>query len=427
MIYDRRQGPPAFYDQGRIFIAYQAEAFQSADGGMWAYPLITAFDLESKSFEPPVVFGPPSDNHHHGPVLWPDDNGRIQVLVGCHKTPGLHLVSRRPGDIGSSIEDWTYGRWVAPSLSYPSLFRLPGNRALVYYRTHGHPSSWTYRITRNNGITWAAPETDVTNLDAAGALDWSSYHSVQPSPDGRFLHVAFSAYDDNKARDRERFYNPRYRRYFLNGGEKYNLYTLRIDLESGTVTNGADQPLATPVHRDQADRLCRVWDTDWRYTNIPPAIAFDARGQPVFLHVLSDDDSFDAFTYYFVAQRDGQWSQTAIAPSNHSWNGAHLESRPDGSWRALLVGGGPELDPDQRMDKHGGGRVEEWISRDDGHTWERLRDLTPDSGQFPDWRFNNIRPVTHPGGSPLPGWYVCYGWPPGGAPNGRAFLLHLPI
>jgi len=37
------------------------------------------------------------------------------------------------------------------------------------------------------------------------------------------------------------------------------------------------------------------------------------------------------------------------------------------------------------MDRYGGDRMEEWISKDNGNNWQRHRNLTPDPKEFPGW------------------------------------------
>ena len=76
------------------------------------------------------------------------------------------------------------------------------------------------------------------------------------------------------------------------------------------------------------------------------------------------------------------------------------------------------------MDKHGGGRIEEWISSDEGTTWAFDRDLTPDKTKYPGWKYNNVQAVTHPDGSIVEGMLLFYGWKDKNAPEAKAFLLH---
>ena len=95
----------------------------------------------------------------------------------------------------------------------------------------------------------------------------------------------------------------------------------------------------------------------------------------------------------------------------------------NGKLHAYLVVGDGYLKTDGYMDKHGGGRIEEWISSNKGKTWKKARDLTPGRTDYPGWRFNNIQPVRRPGGEIVDGMLLFYGWGDQNAPEARAFLL----
>ncbi len=423
MIYDRRAGPVAIEgSDGRVFIAYQGAAMPANPRRVWARSMVTTWDPDSRSFSAPFALGPYSTDHHDGPFIWPDDKGRLQILSGCHRSTGSHLVTLKPEDLGTSLEDWTHGDGFPFYISYPHFFILPENRTLLFYRTYGHTSSWTYRITDSNGILWDGPEHDLTDLDSQGRLDWSGYHTAKVSPDGQTLHVVFVDYDDNKAKDPDRFFNPRYQLPFDNGAQKYNLFHIQVDLNTGAVTNSRGDLLQTPIHIDQAMEECLIWDTELRFTGIPPDINFDREGNPTILHVLSGDTP-DLLDYYFLRWEDGTWVHSKIRSAGHSWNVGRIVQSPEGIWTAFLIVTEPGQLGDGIMDRHGGGRIEEWISSDGGATWEFERDRTPDPKKYPGWRFNNIRPVIRMDGSEAPGLAICYGWPDSTTPDARGFLM----
>ena len=161
--------------------------------------MLITYDPRSRSFSKPAKLGPRDSDHHFSPIIWADEDDYLHVLHGCHRTPGTHLVSVEPVETGGSTElEWREASQIAPALSYPTVYRIHGDREVIYYRTGGHTSSWTYRISADNGETWTGPESDVTDLDLKGHLDWSSYQTKRPSADGRHLHVVYTDYDDNK-------------------------------------------------------------------------------------------------------------------------------------------------------------------------------------------------------------------------------------
>jgi len=422
MLYDRRQRPQAVYLDGKVHIVFNAGGEIGAKPKAPTKPMAITYDPATRRFSEVVTLGPASRDHHYGPVIWADETGYLHVLFGCHRTPGTHLISKRPGSIGTGLDAWRQGAQIAPGISYPTIFRVSDNRELIYYRTEGHTSSWTYRITDDNGKTWTGPARDVTDMDIKGRFEWSSYHTVLPSEDRKFLHVAFMSYDDNKSNDPKRFYNPRYDRAVANEW-KYNLYYLRINLQTHEVTNFDGESMDTPIDIDQADAGCRIWDTKWRGAGVPPTIILDENGDPAFLHVLSEE-TLEEHRYYYVRRDGGKWKQTPITHSNHQWNSCHLARDDDGTLHAYLIVGDGYLDTGGYMDSYGGGNVEEWTSRDKGDTWTRLRDLTPDKSRYPGWKYNNIQPVTRPDGSIVDGMLLFYGWKDKESPQARAFLLH---
>ena len=198
--------------------------------------MIITYNPDNRKFSDIVTLGPAKSDHHYGPVIWTDEDDYLHVLYGCHKTPGTHLISKNPREIGTSLDDWTVGPEIAPSISYPTFYRIAGEKELIYYRTAGHISSWTYRISNDKGSTWALAEKDITDLDSKGRFEWSSYQSKLPGKDGRYLHVVFTAYDDNRQGDPVRYYNARYDKAVSNEW-KYNLYHLKVDLQTHEVTN----------------------------------------------------------------------------------------------------------------------------------------------------------------------------------------------
>jgi len=444
MLYDRRQRPQSVYLNGKVHIVFNAGGEPGAPARSPTKPMAITYDTATREFSDIVTLGPEDKDHHYGPVIWADTEDHLHVLYGCHSTPGTHLISREPGQIGSGNSDWATGPEVALKISYPTTYRVIDDQQLIYYRTAGHISSWTYRLSDDNGETWSGPEDDVIDLDSKGRFEWSSYQCKLPGDQGQYLHVVFMAYDDNRKHDPERYYNPRYNKAVSNEW-KYNLYYVKVDLQSGYVSNFEGDMLDTPIDLDQANSRCRIWDTEGRGAGVPPDIVIDANGDPAFLHVLSEE-STEIHNYYFVHRANGKWEKTIIAPSNHQWNSCHVNRDPEGVYHAYLVVGESYVDTEWvegkktgsnfekgrtnylktggYMDKHGGGNIEEWISYDNGDSWEKRKVILPDQKKYSGWKYNNIQPVNRPEGSTVEGMLMFYGWKDKDAPEAKAFLLH---
>jgi hypothetical protein len=423
MLYDCRQRPQSVLLNDRLYIVYNGDAKPSGNGKGKACPLLITYNPKDRSFSKPVRLGQKSStDHHYSPIIWADEDDFLHVLFGCHRTPGTHLISDHSMQKKTSNIIWKKMPQIAPKLSYPTVYRIHGNKEIIYYRTDGHTSSWTYRITGDNGKTWKGPIKDVTDLDSKRKLDWSSYQTKLPSKDGKHLHVVYTDYDDNKNSPKEeRFYNPRYDRLVSNEW-KYNLSYVKIDLQTQVVRNAAGDILKTPIDLDYSKANCQIWDTKWRGAGIPPVISLNEYDEPTFLHVLSEDN-IKSHRYYYVRREKGKWKQTPICNSNHQWNSSYLARDKKGVLHAYVITGEDYLEGGY-MDRHGGGRIEEWISQDKGNSWKKFRDLMADQKDYVGWRFNNIQPVLRPDGSIVEGMLLFYGWKDKDAPEARAFLLH---
>ena len=422
MLYDARQRPQSVYLKGRLYIVYNGDAKPTSNRKGSARPMLITYDPQSRSFSKPERLGPSRSDHHYSPIIWADKENHLHVLHGCHRTPGQHLISDQPVRNGSSKINWHEGPQIAPKLSYPTVFRISDDRDLIYYRTDGHTSSWTYRISDDNGETWHGPDHDVTDLDSKGRLDWSSYQTKLPSRDGKYLHVVYTDYDDNKnSPEPQRLFNPRYQSLASNEW-KYNLSYVKVDLSTREVSNINGQVLKTPIDIDYSKTHCEIWDTEWRGAGIPPAVALDENDHPAFLHVLSEN-SLSEHQYYYVRRVEGGWKQTPITHSNHQWNSCYLSKDADDTLHAYVVVGENYLEGGY-MDRHGGGRIEEWVSNDKGNHWTQRREVSPNSQQYAGWRFNNVQPVVRPDGSTVDGMLLYYGWNDKDAPQATAFLLH---
>ena len=421
MLYDARQRPQSVLLHGRLYIVYNADATPTKNNKGKAYPMLISYDPQTRRFTKPVRIGPKNSDHHFSPIIWADESDYLHVLHGCHRTPGTHLMSVEPVVAGASAVKWKEASQIAPKLSYPTVYRVYDEKEVIAYRTNGHTSSWTFRISEDNGKTWVGPEHDVINLDVTGRTDWSSYRTTLPSEDGRYLHMVYVDYDDYITElTPDRLYNPRYDRVVGNDW-KYNLSYVKIDLESHEVTNIDGKVLRTPIDIDYSKDHCLIWDTEGRGAGIPPVIALDAEGDPTFLHILSEGD-LKTHGYYYVRREGGKWLRTRIHSSNHNWNGGYLVHDANGVIHAYLITGKGYLEGGY-MDGRGGGSVEEWISKDKGRTWSKNRDLTPDRAQYPGWRFNHVQPVVRADGTRVAGMLLFYGWKDADTPTAKAFLL----
>jgi hypothetical protein len=402
MIYDVRMGPMAMERDGVITVAYQANPKGAA-----GHPHVIQYDIAKKSWSAPAQIGEaPHYDHHFGPVIWFDKDGRLHALYNCHIRPGMsrHIVATEPG----SIERWSEGPRIADSISYPHFVPIADGKLLLYYRVLGHLGYWAYRVSEDGGFTWSAART-VVDMDRDPEVEqdcWTgSYHSVAASPDGRSLHIAFINLDEIRR------LNPLYNRKFTscNTLNRYHLHYMKLDIATGELTTIDGEKMTAPVNRAQAER-CKVWDGGWRLTNMP-AIWVDSSGEPCFLLPISGKSPWEC-EFTFVRRNAGRWEMIPVAETNSTWSGCLLRGGREGRLVAYVVSGSEYGE----LYDYGGGDLVEWISTDDGSSWTRGRTLAPEPGLL----YNNPRMVDLSTGGFMDDAVLFFGWAGPGSLNQTA-------
>jgi hypothetical protein len=120
---------------------------------------------------------------------------------------------------------------------------------------------------------------------------------------------------------------------------------------------------------------------------------------------------------------DGEWQNTRITSSNHQWNSGYLKRDKKGHLHAYVIVGEGHLVKEGINYTHGGGRIEHWLSADEGNSWKLQRDITPDTADYPGWSFNNVQPVLRQDGTAVDDMLLFYGWLDEAKPDAVAFLL----
>ncbi len=413
MLYDNRIYPQAVESGGRIYLVWRG------DKGL---PWIRGYHLDSREFSEPRMLldgmgieidaGRFERDQHYSPVVWAESDGRLHVAFGFHRTPGYHLATSQPGDIGR----WERLPEISDSISYPQVHRIAGDRTLVYFRESGHLGFWTYRISGDAGRSWHQPELPVIDLDSPPhespmAAHAGSYQTTRVSADGRMLHIAFIWKVEEPVR------SDRYGSVLHDYTRRHNLHYVRADLESGKVFNALGKEVPRPVNFATAQRDCLVWDTEGGSASVGPSIALGGKGEPHFLLPVSGETPY-ASTFYFVRMSGSRWQRVPLAATGHPFNSTHLVRQPDGSFRAFLIAGDGEANEPSEMNRYGwGDRVEEWVSDTSGAGWRQQRNLAPQEGL----RYQSVKFVRGEDGEILDNLLLFYAWKGDG--KGQAFLI----
>ncbi len=413
MLYDNRIYPQAVQSGESVYLVWRG------DRGL---PWIRAYHLTTRELSEPRMLldgmGIEIDarrferDQHYSPVVWSEADGRLHVAFGFHRTPGYHLATKLPGDIGG----WERLPEISHSVSYPQVHRIADGKTLVYFRESGHLGFWTYRVSSDGGRIWGKPQAPVIDMDALPhisplAAHAGSYQTTRVSADGRTLHIAFIW------KVEEPIASERYGGVLHDYTRRHNLYYLRADLETGEVFNAHGKQLPRPVNFGTAQRDCLVWNTEGGSASVGPSIELGEGGEPYLLLPVSGETPY-ASKFYFVRLSGGQWVRTELATTGHPFNSTHLVGESDGSFRAYLIAGDGETHEETEMNRYGwGDRVEEWVSDTAGSNWRRNRDLSPIHGL----RYQSVKFVRGQSGEVLDGLLLFYSWK--GTGKGSAFLI----
>ncbi|MCB1123863.1 MAG: BNR-4 repeat-containing protein, partial [Verrucomicrobiae bacterium] len=347
MFYDNRMYPQAVAVEGKVFAVWRGDEGQ---------PWIIQYDLKTRSFSKPrnlmIGYEKEADlkhyarDHHLAPVIWSDSSGYLHVLHGCHRTKGMHLISRNP----ASLEAWERGPDISESISYPKVHRIYNDQILMYSRLSGHLGYWWYHISEDGGRTWQELPRPAINLsgeplDGKWASFSGSYNTTAISADGKRLHIAFIWKVEDPV------FNTRYKEILSDHTQRYNLYYLYIDLPSGRGYNIQGEEVELPVRKKTADEQLLVWDTDERPAVAGPSIALDAQDKPYFLLPVSDEDDILRSHFYFVSFESGNWRKVSIAPTPHPFNSGFLELDDKGTFHATMITGSGEEVVEKDMDE----------------------------------------------------------------------------
>ena len=402
MLYDNRQYPHAVTLGEKMHVVWRGE-----DG----MPFCAYYDLQARSFSEPALLTEGYEDeidarkyrqdHHFAPVIWSDQEGYLHTLFGCHRTTGIHLVSKKPGD----STQWRRGIDFSESISYPKIHRIYDDKTLVYTRYSGHLGFWQYHVSNDGGNTWQGGGRPVVNLgaepqDGLHAAFSGSYNTTAVSEDGTKLHVAFIW----KVEDP--LHNNRYDAFLNDHLQRYNLYYLYVDLPSGRGFNIDGEEVELPIRKKIADEKCLVWDTKERVAAVGPSICLDENDEPAFLLPVSEETPTDS-SFYFVSRKHEKWRKTRITKTLHPFNASCLQLDERGVYRAFMITGSGEKIIKEGMDEYGWGqRVEEWVSEDQGLSWKLRSDLTP----IPGMRYQNIQFVSDELERERRDLFLFYGW-----------------
>ena len=276
---------------------------------------------------------------HDNPSLAIDPQGHVWVFISGR-------ARFRPGFIYRSVKPYSideFERVGQREITYPQPRWIEGQGFLHLFTkyTKGRELYWS---TSPEGRTWA-PDRKFAGLGG---------HYQTSHQRGKLVFTAFNMHP---------------------GGvpdKRTNLYYLQTDDLGEIWRNAQGEPVSVPLVDPRNPALLRDYRAEKRLVYIHD-LDLDAQGRPVILYITSA--SFKPGPegdprFWTVARYAPQgWQFTEVTRANHNYSTGSLYLEP-GQWRII----GPTQGGPQPIGS--GGEVGIWVSRDEGKTWTRQRQVT---------------------------------------------------
>ena len=317
----------------------------SKKGGRYLYNMISYYDHEKDRVPRPTIIHDKKgvDDPHDNSTLAIDERGHLWVYVaGRGRT--------RPGFVYRGVEPYDIERFDLVSsdeICYPQPHLIPGVGIVELFTkyTNGRELYWNLRkLDGSRG--------EDRKLAGMEGQYQTSFHR------GNRVITAFNRHPKHAPDLRT---------------DLYYLETRDMGKTWRTI-DGAT--IAPPLVDPKNPALVKAYSQDRRLVYLN-GITLDGEGNPVILVVTSSDHrpgpQGDPRTWEVLHHEDGRWKVHQVTTSTHNYDTGPIWIEADGTWRIV----GPTERGPQRWG--GGGEVAVWTSRDEGNTWNKVRDVTQNS------------------------------------------------
>jgi hypothetical protein len=295
---------------------------------------------------PRILINRKTGDAHDNPVMSLDETGRLWIFSNSHGTARPSFIYR--GAKPYSIDEFDLV-WQG-NFSYGHPWRIPGAGFLFLHTRYENGGRSLFWMTSADGVEWEEPHLlarvelghyQITVQAGARVAAAFNYH---PAPTGL---------------------NARTNLYYLETSDLGRTWKA-VD------GRAVEPPLRTPanpalVHDYQAEGLLVYLKT----------VQFDAAGRPVILYLTSkgyeSGPKNDPRTWRTARWTGRSWEIRDFTRSDHNYDFGSLYIEPDGAWRVIAP-----TDPGPQAWCTGGEMVM-WLSRDQGQSWARIKQLTRNS------------------------------------------------
>ncbi|MDI6828240.1 MAG: BNR-4 repeat-containing protein, partial [Armatimonadota bacterium] len=231
--------------------------------------------------------------------------------------------------------------------SYPQPWYFD-NFGFVFLFTKYTRGRELYVSTSRDGRKWT-PDRKIVGFDGHYQVSWKH---------GKKLGTAFNWHPKG------------------NLNARTNLYYMETNDYGKTWVNAAGKSLKTPLDSVQNDALVHDYQKEGFLVYIND-VNFDRNGNPIIFYVLSrgfESGPKNGPRTWMTARWTGErWELRRVTTCDHNYDMGSLYVEDDGVWRII----GPS-DPGPQAWCTGGEMVM-WVSRNQGKSWVKVRELTTNS------------------------------------------------
>lgn len=342
--YPQQHLPIAVYapEADKTFFCYGGRA---ADANRLLH-MISWFDHKTKKVaRPRILLDKRTSDAHDNPTMQIDDEGHLWIFSNSHGTgrPSYIHRSRRP----YSIEAFEKVR--ETNFSYGQPWHVPG-QGFVFLHTLYRGGRQLHVSRSRDGVKWEEPELLAAVAEGHYQVSWRQ---------GKTIGTAFNYHPKGKG---------------LNW--RTNLYYMQTEDGGRTWQNVRGETLELPLREPDNAALALEYESRGRLVYLKD-VQFTPEGDPVILYLTSkgyaSGPENDPRIFTTARWTGSEWEVREITDADNNYDFASLYIEPDETWRLI---GTTEPGP-QRYNT--GGEMAIWISRDQGKTWRKARQLTADS------------------------------------------------
>lgn len=345
--YPQQHIPLAIYSKeaNRTFFCYGGTT-ETAAGKRQLLHMVSYFDHATGTVSrPTILLNKKTEDAHDNPVLALDDEGYVWVFSPSHGTS-------RPTFISCGTRPYSVDQFeVMPAFnfSYPQPWHIPG-KGFLFLHTRYQKGRSLYWSTSPDGRAWTEGKLLARMGEGHYQISWRH---------GERVGTAFN-------------YHPK------PGGlnARTNLYYVETPDMGKTWRTAAGETVETPLLTTDTRALIRDYESEGLLVYIKD-LNYDAQGRPVILYLTSrgyaSGPANDPRTWHTARWTGQEWEIHPVTTSDNNYDFGSLWIEEEGTWRLIApTESGPQpYNP--------GGEVVVWTSRDQGRTWERVRQLTRDS------------------------------------------------